>query len=148
MSIGAKLAPGSFAWLAWHEMTLTWRSRSKRGATRWIGYAMVLAWFGFGCFLGVILRDHPIPTFAGLKTAILSGSILAFTFMTAQAMIGSQRTLYERGDLALLFSAPIDGRTVLLAKLLAEGTLEELRGHAGTEGMTLEDTFIRLTSGV
>jgi ABC-2 type transport system ATP-binding protein len=33
-------------------------------------------------------------------------------------------------------------------KLLAEGTLEELRGAAGTEGMTLEDTFIRLTSGV
>jgi ABC-2 type transport system ATP-binding protein len=31
-------------------------------------------------------------------------------------------------------------------KLLAEGTLEELRDHAGTEGMTLEDTFIRLTS--
>lgn len=33
-------------------------------------------------------------------------------------------------------------------KLLAEGTLEDLRGRAGTEGMTLEDTFIRLTSGV
>ncbi|MDB5706462.1 MAG: transporter ATP-binding protein [Sphingomonas bacterium] len=33
-------------------------------------------------------------------------------------------------------------------KLLAEGTLEELRTSAGTEGMTLEDTFIRLTSGV
>jgi ABC-2 type transport system ATP-binding protein len=32
-------------------------------------------------------------------------------------------------------------------KLLAEGTLEELRTSAGTEGMTLEDTFIRLTSG-
>jgi ABC-2 type transport system ATP-binding protein len=32
-------------------------------------------------------------------------------------------------------------------KLLAEGTLDELRNRAGTEGMTLEDTFIRLTSG-
>ena len=31
-------------------------------------------------------------------------------------------------------------------KLLAEGTLDELRDRAGTEGMTLEDTFIRLTS--
>jgi ABC-2 type transport system ATP-binding protein len=31
-------------------------------------------------------------------------------------------------------------------KLLAEGTLEELRSRAGTEGMTLEDIFIRLTS--
>jgi ABC-2 type transport system ATP-binding protein len=32
-------------------------------------------------------------------------------------------------------------------KLLAEGTLDELRDRAGTEGMTLEDIFIRLTSG-
>jgi len=32
-------------------------------------------------------------------------------------------------------------------KLLAGGTLEELRARAGTEGLTLEDTFIRLTSG-
>ena len=31
-------------------------------------------------------------------------------------------------------------------KLLAEGTLDDLRNRAGTEGMTLEDTFIRLTS--
>ena len=31
-------------------------------------------------------------------------------------------------------------------KVLAEGTLDELRNRAGTEGMTLEDTFIRLTS--
>ena len=33
-------------------------------------------------------------------------------------------------------------------KLLAEGTLDELRDRAGTEGMTLEDTFIRLTDPV
>ena len=31
-------------------------------------------------------------------------------------------------------------------RLLAEGTLQDLRDRAGTEGMTLEDTFIRLTS--
>ena len=30
--------------------------------------------------------------------------------------------------------------------LLAEGTLAELRAHAGAEDDTLEDTFIRLTS--
>ena len=31
-------------------------------------------------------------------------------------------------------------------KLLAEGTLDELRERAGADNMTLEDTFIRLTS--
>lgn len=33
-------------------------------------------------------------------------------------------------------------------RLMAEGTLAELRHQAGTEGMTLEDTFIRLTGGL
>jgi ABC-2 type transport system ATP-binding protein len=32
-------------------------------------------------------------------------------------------------------------------KLLTEGSLAELRGRAGSEGMTLEDIFIRLTGG-
>ena len=32
-------------------------------------------------------------------------------------------------------------------RLLAEGTLGDLRERAGTEGLTLEDIFIRLTSG-
>ncbi|MGR6328933.1 ABC transporter ATP-binding protein [Sphingomonas sp. XXL09] len=32
-------------------------------------------------------------------------------------------------------------------RLMAEGTLAELRHQAGTEGLTLEDTFIRLTGG-
>ncbi|GAA0307544.1 hypothetical protein GCM10009087_16930 [Sphingomonas oligophenolica] len=118
MRLGVRPAPGSFAWLALHEIRLAWRTRSRRGATRWIGYALILGWFALGCFLGWILRDHPIPDIPGLRAGVLAGSIAVFSFMTAQAMIGSQRTLYETGDLALLFTAPIEGRTVLLAKLL------------------------------
>jgi ABC-2 type transport system permease protein len=116
--LGVRPAPGSFAWLALHEVRLAWRSRSRRSVTRWIGYAMILIWFALGCFLGWILRNQPIPDFPGLRAGILAGSIAVFNFMTTQAMIGSQRTLYENGDLALLFTAPIEGRIVLLAKLL------------------------------
>lgn len=118
MSLAARLAPGGFTWLALHEMRLAWRSRARRGATRWIGYALMLLWFAFGCFLAWLLRDRPIPDLPGIMTGILAGSVVAFSFMTTQAILGSQRTLYEAGDLALLFTAPIDGRTVLLAKLL------------------------------
>ncbi|MDB5706461.1 MAG: hypothetical protein JWN66_3577 [Sphingomonas bacterium] len=118
MNIGIKPAPGGFAWLALHEIRLGWRGRTRKGATRWIGYAMMAGWFALGCFLGWILRDHPIPDLPGIMTGILAGSIVAFSFMTTQAILGSQRTLYESGDLALLFTAPIEGRTVLLAKLL------------------------------
>ena len=117
--MSASLAPsGSFLWLARHELRLAWRARPRRGVRRWLGYAVVAIWVSFGCFLGWMLRDVAIPESPSLLIAVLVASILGFTFMTTQAMIGSQQTLYETGDLALLFAAPIEPRVVLLAKLL------------------------------
>ena len=39
------------------------------------------------------------------------------SFMTTQAMLRSQDTLYQAGDLDLLLTAPLPPRRVLLAKL-------------------------------
>ena len=110
--------PGSFVWLALHELRLTFRARPCKGASRWIGYGLLGLWLLIGCATGWALRDTPIPVLPEMLIAVLGASLLALTFMTAQAMIGSQRTLYESGDLSLLFTAPVPERTVLLAKLL------------------------------
>lgn len=118
MSGGGLFAPGSFAWLARHELFLAWRNRPQRGALRWLGFVFLAAWVAFGCFIGWMLRDVSIPQYPPMLVGALVVSILAFTFMTTQAMIGSQQTLYESGDLALLFTAPMEPRNVLLAKLL------------------------------
>lgn len=117
MSAGL-LAPGSFLWLARHELFLAWRNRPQRGALRWLGLAFPLIWLVFGCWIGWMLRDVPIPLYPPALVGVLVASILVFTFMATQAMIGSQQTLYESGDLALLFTAPMEPRDVLLAKLL------------------------------
>lgn len=109
---------GSFAWLARHELRLAFRARPTRGATRWIGYLLVAGWLAIGCGAGWMLRDTPIPIPPDARIGVLAVCALMLTFMTAQAMIGSQRTLYESGDLALLLSAPVQGRSVLRAKLL------------------------------
>jgi len=109
---------GSFGWLALHELRLAFRSRATRGAARWIGYLLLAGWLAIGCLTGWALRHTPIPVPPEAMIGVLAVSVLGLTFMTAQAMIGSQRTLYERGDLPLLLSAPIPGRSVLLAKLL------------------------------
>ena len=131
--------PGGFAWLALHELRLATRSSRRAGrrgligrlggagAAQVIGVLLALAWLLIGCAIGWALRGTPIPILPEMRVAALGISIVALTFMTAQAMIGSQRTLYENGDLALLFSAPIPERTVLLAKLL---------GIAGTVALT------------
>lgn len=113
---------GSFAWLALHELRLSFRSRATRGATRWIGYLLLAGWLVIGCLAGWALRNTPIPVPPEAMVGVLAACVLGFTFMTAQAMIASQRTLYESGDLPLLLSAPIPGRSVLLAKLLGIAT--------------------------
>jgi ABC-2 type transport system permease protein len=120
-------SPGGFAWLALHEIRLAWRNRPRKGVTRWIGYVLALLYIGFGCFTAWGLRDVAIPASPELMIGVLAGCIVALSFMTAQAIIGSQRTLYESGDLALLFTAPIEPRAVLQAKLL---------GIAGTIALT------------
>ena len=134
-----RMRPGGFAWLALHELRLATRSSRRAGrrgligrlggagAAQVIGVLLALAWLLIGCAIGWALRGTPIPILPEMRVAALGISIVALTFMTAQAMIGSQRTLYENGDLALLFSAPIPERTVLLAKLL---------GIAGTVALT------------
>ncbi|BCA59655.1 hypothetical protein [Sphingomonas sp. HMP6] len=134
-----RMQPGGFAWLALHELRLATRSSRRAGrrgligrlggagAAQVIGVLLALAWLLIGCAIGWALRGTPIPILPEMRVAALGISIVALTFMTAQAMIGSQRTLYENGDLALLFSAPIPERTVLLAKLL---------GIAGTIALT------------
>jgi len=120
-------APGGFAWLALHEIRLAWRNRMRKWAARWIGYGLAILYIGFGCFTAWGLRDVAIPARPELMIGVLAGCIAALSFMTAQAIIGSQRTLYESGDLALLFTAPIEPRVMLQAKLL---------GIAGTIALT------------
>ncbi|WP_010184026.1 hypothetical protein [Sphingomonas sp. PAMC 26605] len=115
-----QLAPGSFSWLALNEVRLALRARSggRIGVTRIIGYLLIATWAAIGCAIAWGLRDTAIPVLPELRIMVLAAGGVMLSFMTAQAVLGSQRSLYESGDLALLFSAPIAPRSVLLAKLL------------------------------
>jgi len=111
------LRPGSFAWLTWHELRLARRGRRTRGVRQAIGLALLAVYAVFGVVAGVMLMGVPIGYRADIGVAILAASVVGLSFMTTQAILGSQQTLYESRDLDLLFTAPIDGRVVLLAKL-------------------------------
>jgi ABC-2 type transport system permease protein len=111
------LQPGSFAWLAWHELRLTWRGRNRGGVRRALGFALLGLYLAFGMIVAFFVMDLPIDYRAEIGIGILAGSVVGLSFMTTQAIIGSQQTLYESRDLDLLLTAPIEGRIVLLAKL-------------------------------
>lgn len=112
-----RLSPGSFGWLLAHELRVAMRARRTKAATRWIGYALVAVLVGVGLIAAQALRDVAIPANDMTMLIVLTATILLFSFMTTQAVLGSQRTLYEANDLDLLFSAPLRRRTVLMAKL-------------------------------
>lgn len=108
---------GSFGWLLFHEMRVSLRMRVRKSMRRWVGYALITVFLIFGVYTGWGLRHTAIPQSPLTHIVVLTASLLVLSFMITQAMLGAQRTLYESGDLDLLFSAPLESRTVLLAKL-------------------------------
>lgn len=119
MARASLLPPGSFAWLVAHEIRQTMRGMRTRTRTRtrWLGYGLLAGYVMLGCFVGWAVRAVPFSYAPLAGTIILAVAIGMFAFMVAQAVLGSQHTLYEAGDLDLLLSAPMPERTVLAAKL-------------------------------
>lgn len=112
-----RLPPASFLWLLVHEVRMSIRSSRRRRLNSVIGLIFLAVYLAAGLWVGHSLRHVPIEAGPMLLTGALVAAILIMTFMTTQAMLGSQRTLYEAGDLDLLLSAPLPPRRVLGAKL-------------------------------
>lgn len=112
-----RLRPGGFLWLLVHEVRISIRSSRRRRLNSVIGLIFLAVYLVIGISVGWSLRHVEIEAGPMLLTGALVAAILIMTFMTTQAMLGSQRTLYEAGDLDLLLSAPLPPRRVLGAKL-------------------------------
>lgn len=114
------LPRGSLLWLVAHELRLSMRAvtaRSQRGP-RLIGMALMIGYIVVGMLIGWGFRAVPIPYTPIAGDMVLLAAIGMFSFMITQAVLGSQRSLYEVGDLDLLLSAPLAERTILRAKLI------------------------------
>lgn len=113
-----RLPPGSLTWLTLHELRGNLRAAGRSKLGQIVLALVLLGYTGLGVGLGLLLADEHWQAGPLAWLLALIASILLFTFMTTQALLASQRTLYEAGDLDLLFSAPLDPRTVVSAKLL------------------------------
>ena len=112
-----RLQPDGFAWLLVHELRLAMRNRRRGARGTWIGLILLAVFVGLGIMAALALRGVPIHGGPAIYTGALAASILLMSFMTTQALLRSQHTLYESGDLDLLLSAPLEPRTILRAKL-------------------------------
>jgi ABC-2 type transport system permease protein len=117
--------PGSFGWLAAHDLRQNWRAfDSAIGGLTPVKTAMLAAalaavhlgfWWGlrFGGTDGALAPD------ASLSGYIALGMLFVLPGIVAQAMIATTRALYAHGDLELLLASPVSLRAILAARAVA-----------------------------
>jgi ABC-2 type transport system permease protein len=120
-------APGSTLWLMRHELRLSWRGLTERRGrgrgrfrTLWLSAILPLILLvTAGLPLSFALRRVQIPV-SPISVAIAAVITVAlFTLMLSQTLSAAVDALYERADLDLLFSSPLQPRRVLTVRFLA-----------------------------
>lgn len=132
-----RAAPEAERLLRWLEL---WEVRDTRceGFSRGMQQKVALA--------GALIHDPQL--------LILDEPLTGLDAAMARAVKDALRAAVDQGKTVIVTTHILEvaerlaDRIGIIAggRLLAEGTLEELRTLAGSEDMTLEDTFIRLTS--
>ncbi|HYD12550.1 MAG TPA: hypothetical protein VEC11_06860 [Allosphingosinicella sp.] len=117
-----RLTPGGFLWLLINEVRLATRAARQRRGGNAIWALLILVYTLAGFWLASNLVGVPIAPTPIALNLVLAVCVLAASFMTTQAMLRSQDTLYLAGDLDLLLTAPLPPRRVLLAKLCGIAT--------------------------
>ncbi len=112
-----RLTPGGFLWLMINEVRLATRAARQRRGGNIVWGLLITVYTAAGFLLASSLIDVPIIPGPYAFILVFATCVLAMSFMTTQAMLRSQDTLYLSGDLDLLLTAPLPARRVLLAKL-------------------------------
>ena len=120
----AQILMGTTAGLLFHELRLSWRAvlASSGGGVRGLVIIclVIMVFTGVaGVPLGLFLRNYQLPI--SRLTIILSdlGLLAVASLMVSQTLSSATENLYQRGDLDLLFTAPIPPRKTLAARFMA-----------------------------
>lgn len=118
-------ASGSFGWLLGHEIRLTLRemagkARRRSGKGRWIAAIVFIGFLGFsaGVPLGLLARRFGLAPDAVTVALIDAGVVVVFSLLLSQTLSAATTALYQRGDLDLLFSSPLDPRRILAVRII------------------------------
>jgi ABC-2 type transport system permease protein len=120
-----RLRPGSFAWLAAHDLRQSWRSfdAALGGLTRVKAALLVGAVLAVHAVFWWALRlsgpDGDVARDAWLSPYIALGIVFVLPGIVVQAMTAAARALHSHGDLELMFASPVSARAVLGARALS-----------------------------
>jgi ABC-2 type transport system permease protein len=116
------MKPGSWLWLAAHDLRQSWRGfeAALGGLTRGKSALLIAFVIGLhGLFVWARWRYGDILGDAALSPYVALGALFVLPGVIAQAVTAATRLLYTHGDLDLLLASPISARVVLGSKALA-----------------------------
>jgi ABC-2 type transport system permease protein len=119
-----RLKPGAFAWFVAHDLRQHWRSLEglfgslSRGKVALLIGAAILALHAIA-YPTALWLNATAKAGGALPTYLASGVLFVLPWIIAQAMTATTRALYTRGDLDLVFAAPVSARAVLAARAFA-----------------------------
>jgi ABC-2 type transport system permease protein len=121
-----RLKPGAFTWFVAHDLRQHWRS--LQGLFGGLAAGKVALLLG-AAILALHAIAYPAALWlngtnggAGLPAYLASGVLFVLPWIIAQAMTATTRALYSRGDLDLVFAAPVSARAVLAARAFSIAT--------------------------
>lgn len=120
------MRPGSFAWIAGHELRLAWRDFASMatGGRRRRAVGVVLLVGGFAAFMHW-LANLTVGGYADAGpdkqtlTVIGGAIVLAWSLMLSQSLEQVTRAFYSRSDLDLLLSSPLSARKLFTVRIVA-----------------------------
>jgi ABC-2 type transport system permease protein len=123
----AAIRPGSFVWLVVHDLRLNWRRFVDAFGGAAQSRALLLVMMGAVALhalawpLVPLLAEHVRGPSTDVESRLAIGALLicVASWMVAQGLFAATRTLYDRGDLDLLYGSPIAPRRILAAKAVA-----------------------------
>lgn len=109
--------PGSFSWLIAHEMRISLRALEVSKALRITALTLLVLYIIGGVAVAIWFFNKPIEAKPYYFIVAMVSALGILMLNLVKALTITQRTIYESGDLELLFTSPISSRRILMAKL-------------------------------
>jgi ABC-2 type transport system permease protein len=110
-------APGSLVWLLRHELKLQWRGGGSKikGIVALVG--VLAAFHLFALFLALAFSNMPAIPRQYVLVGVTGACLVTFLLMLSMGLVAAMQAIYQRGDMTLLLTAPIDPRSIMFVRM-------------------------------
>ena len=109
--------PGSLPWLLRHEVKLQWRATASKLPVAAALVMLLVVFHLVGLLLAVGFNQMPPIPQRYLLIGVTGAALAVFLLMLSMGLVAAMQAIYQRGDMSLLLTAPIDPRSIMFVRV-------------------------------